>query len=70
MVLLQETKCDEFPGEIQKMEEYGWKKLLVSNPKAGYSGVAMLSKEKPIKVEVTMGDEVCAPNSRQRVNSL
>lgn len=53
VVFLQETKCTEFPPEIQRMSEFPYKKLLTSvDKKGGYAGVAMLSKEKPHSVKL------------------
>ncbi|CAD5205522.1 unnamed protein product [Bursaphelenchus okinawaensis] len=57
IVLLQETKCDEFPPEIGRLTEYPYKKLFPSKDKKGYSGVAFLAKEKPLKMTVGMGDK-------------
>uniref|UniRef100_A0A183BLU2 exodeoxyribonuclease III n=1 Tax=Globodera pallida TaxID=36090 RepID=A0A183BLU2_GLOPA len=57
IVSLQETKCAEFPNEINALDEYKYKKLLVSKQsKGGYAGVALLSKEKPVRVDVGIGD--------------
>lgn len=39
------------------MDEYTYKKLCASKDKNGYAGVAMLSREKPISVEVGLGDD-------------
>ena len=58
IVILQETKCAEFPNEINALDEYIFKRLIVSKENGGgYAGVAMLSKEKPTKVETDIGDE-------------
>jgi hypothetical protein len=51
VICLQETKCSELPDEINALDEYPYKKLLApKDGKGGYAGVALLSKEKPIKV--------------------
>jgi exodeoxyribonuclease III len=58
IVLLQETKCTEFPPEIARIHTYPFKKLCVSKEKkGGYAGVALLSKEKPIKCYMGIGDD-------------
>jgi len=57
VVVLQETKCSEFPAEIKSIAEYPYKKLCVSKEKnGGYAGVAMLSREKPISVQCGLDD--------------
>ena len=38
------------PNEISAMDEYIYKRLLASTEGAGHAGVALLAKEKPIKV--------------------
>ncbi|KAI1718705.1 endonuclease/Exonuclease/phosphatase family domain-containing protein [Ditylenchus destructor] len=58
IVFLQETKCAEFPPEIQRMPEFPYKKLCISvNNKGAYAGVAMLSKEKPISVKLGIDND-------------
>ncbi|KAI1722188.1 endonuclease/Exonuclease/phosphatase family domain-containing protein [Ditylenchus destructor] len=58
IVFLQETKCAEFPPEIQRMSEFPYKKLCISvNNKGAYAGVAMLSKEKPISVKLGIDND-------------
>jgi exonuclease III len=41
IVMLQETKCTEFPPEIQRLVDYPFKKLFPSNVKKGHAGVAL-----------------------------
>ncbi|KAG8147688.1 hypothetical protein E2320_022377, partial [Naja naja] len=52
MFCLQELKCAEkqLPADIQYMAEYPYKFWACSNDKEGYSGVALLSKDKPLEV--------------------
>uniref|UniRef100_A0A915ERA4 exodeoxyribonuclease III n=1 Tax=Ditylenchus dipsaci TaxID=166011 RepID=A0A915ERA4_9BILA len=57
VVFLQETKCEELPPEIKSIADYPYKKLCFSKVKKGHSGVAMLSREKPVSVECCVGDE-------------
>ncbi|KAI6229000.1 DNA-(apurinic or apyrimidinic site) lyase [Aphelenchoides fujianensis] len=56
IVVLQETKCEEFPPEVQRLDMYPYKKLFVSKQKKGYSGVALLAREKPLKCKLGIGD--------------
>jgi len=57
IIFLQETKCKEFPDQIEALNGYPFKKLCVSTQNSGgYAGVAMLSKEKPLNVELGTGD--------------
>ncbi|XP_043914233.1 DNA-(apurinic or apyrimidinic site) endonuclease isoform X1 [Protopterus annectens] len=59
ILCLQETKCGEsaLPAEVKDMPEYPNKYWACSDEKEGYSGVAMLSKKKPIKVTYGIGVE-------------
>uniref|UniRef100_A0A914CHS9 exodeoxyribonuclease III n=1 Tax=Acrobeloides nanus TaxID=290746 RepID=A0A914CHS9_9BILA len=57
IVVLQETKSTEFPAEIQRIAAYPYMKLYASESKKGYSGVALLSKEKPLNVILGIGDK-------------
>ncbi|KAI6203541.1 DNA-(apurinic or apyrimidinic site) lyase [Aphelenchoides besseyi] len=58
IVLLQETKCTEFPPEIMRLDMYPYKRLCFGKEhKGGYAGVAMLAKEKPLKCKLGIGDE-------------
>ncbi|XP_034267394.1 DNA-(apurinic or apyrimidinic site) endonuclease [Pantherophis guttatus] len=59
VLCLQETKCAErhLPADIQGLPEYPHKFWACSNDKEGYSGVAMLSKNKPTDVTYGIGDE-------------
>jgi len=58
IILLQETKCNEFPAEIERMVGYDFKELCVSTQnKGGYAGVALLSREKPLNVIKGTGDK-------------
>jgi len=57
IIFLQETKCSEWPPEIQRLQDYGYKKLLVSKQSnGGYAGVGLLAREKPLKVEEGLTD--------------
>ncbi|CAD5208329.1 unnamed protein product [Bursaphelenchus xylophilus] len=57
IVLLQEVKCNEFPPEIMRLKEYPYKKIYPSKEKkGGYSGVALLAKEAPLKLNLGIGD--------------
>jgi hypothetical protein len=38
------------PNEINALDNYRFKRLVASKENGGYAGIAMLSKEKPIKV--------------------
>lgn len=55
---LQETKCAEkdLPADITSMPEYPHKYWAVSDDKEGYSGVAMLCKTEPLKVNYGIGE--------------
>ena len=65
VICLQETKCSELPDEINALDEYPYKKLLApKDGKGGYAGVALLSKEKPIKVTLGLGNEEFDKNGR------
>ncbi|XP_053118891.1 DNA-(apurinic or apyrimidinic site) endonuclease [Hemicordylus capensis] len=59
VLCLQETKCAEkqLPADIRDMAEYPHKYWACSDDKEGYSGVAMLSKVKPIDVTFGIGEE-------------
>ncbi|KAG9487226.1 hypothetical protein GDO78_007219 [Eleutherodactylus coqui] len=59
ILCLQETKCAEksLPAEVKNMEEYPNKYWACSEEKEGYSGVAMLCKEKPLDVTYGIGIE-------------
>uniref|UniRef100_A0AC35U0P8 DNA-(apurinic or apyrimidinic site) endonuclease n=1 Tax=Rhabditophanes sp. KR3021 TaxID=114890 RepID=A0AC35U0P8_9BILA len=57
IIVLQETKCDVLPEEIGDISLYGYKKLFPSTTKKGYSGVCLLSREQPLKVECGLGDK-------------
>ncbi|XP_072005582.1 DNA repair nuclease/redox regulator APEX1 [Engystomops pustulosus] len=59
ILCLQETKCAEkaLPADIKDMPEYPHKYWACSDEKEGYSGVAMLCKEKPIDVTYGIGVE-------------
>nr|XP_056719004.1 DNA-(apurinic or apyrimidinic site) endonuclease [Euleptes europaea] len=59
VLCLQETKCAEkqLPVDIREMEEYPHKYWACSDDKEGYSGVALLSKVKPIDVTYGIGEE-------------
>ncbi|MEE6508459.1 hypothetical protein FKM82_021242 [Ascaphus truei] len=59
IMCLQETKCAEksLPLEIKDMPEYPHKYWAGSEDKEGYSGVAMLCKDKPLKVTYGIGIE-------------
>ena len=58
IVVLQETKCGEWPAEIQRISAYPYKKLCVSKQRGGgYSGVGFLAKEKPIACHFGIGDQ-------------
>uniref|UniRef100_A0A8C5QLS9 exodeoxyribonuclease III n=1 Tax=Leptobrachium leishanense TaxID=445787 RepID=A0A8C5QLS9_9ANUR len=57
IICLQETKCAEksLPAEIKDMPEYPHKYWACSDEKEGYSGVAMLCKDKPLNVSYGIG---------------
>ncbi|XP_077169173.1 DNA repair nuclease/redox regulator APEX1 [Paroedura picta] len=59
VLCLQETKCAEkqLPADIREMPEYPHKYWACSDDKEGYSGVALLSKTKPIDVTYGIGEE-------------
>ncbi|XP_018414081.1 PREDICTED: DNA-(apurinic or apyrimidinic site) lyase isoform X2 [Nanorana parkeri] len=59
ILCLQETKCAEkaLPADIKEMPEYPHKYWACSDEKEGYSGVAMLSKKKPLNVSYGIGIE-------------
>uniref|UniRef100_A0A8D0G5X9 DNA repair nuclease/redox regulator APEX1 n=1 Tax=Sphenodon punctatus TaxID=8508 RepID=A0A8D0G5X9_SPHPU len=59
VLCLQETKCSEkqLPAEIRDMAAYPHKYWACSNDKEGYSGVALLSKSKPLSVTYGIGEE-------------
>lgn len=59
ILCLQETKCAEkaLPADIKDMPEYPHKYWACSDEKEGYSGVAMLCKNKPVKVTFGIGIE-------------
>jgi len=57
VVLLQETKCELLPDEVNELDDYPYKAIISSKPSAGYAGVAMLSKEKWVNLVLGIGDE-------------
>ncbi|KAM8961473.1 DNA repair nuclease/redox regulator APEX1 [Pelodytes ibericus] len=59
IVCLQETKCAEkaLPADIKDMPEYPHKYWACSDEKEGYSGVAMLCKDKPLTITYGIGIE-------------
>lgn len=59
IICLQETKCAEksLPADIKDMPEYPHKYWACSDEKEGYSGVAMLCKDKPLNVKYGIGIE-------------
>ncbi|XP_070622932.1 DNA repair nuclease/redox regulator APEX1 [Erythrolamprus reginae] len=59
VLCLQETKCSEkqLPPDILNLAEYPHKFWACSSAKEGYSGVAMLSKTKPLNVTYGIGSE-------------
>lgn len=59
IVCLQETKCAEkdLPADIKTMPEYPHKYWASAEDNQGYSGVAMLCKNEPIKVTYGIGKE-------------
>lgn len=59
MLCLQETKCAEkqLPADIRDLAEYPHKFWACSNDKEGYSGVALLSKNKPLDVTYGIGKD-------------
>ena len=54
ILCLQETKLqpDQYPGEV--FEALGYKSYLYSAQKKGYSGVALLTKQEPDHVELSL----------------
>ncbi|XP_006009923.1 DNA repair nuclease APEX1 [Latimeria chalumnae] len=59
VLCLQETKCAEkaLPDDIKNMPEYPHKYWACSDDKEGYSGVAMLCKNKPLNITYGIGIE-------------
>uniref|UniRef100_A0A670J780 exodeoxyribonuclease III n=1 Tax=Podarcis muralis TaxID=64176 RepID=A0A670J780_PODMU len=59
ILCLQETKCAEkqLPAEIRDLADYPHKYWACSDDKEGYSGVALLSKAKPVDVTYGIGEE-------------
>ncbi|KAJ6651862.1 hypothetical protein lerEdw1_015967 [Lerista edwardsae] len=59
VLCLQETKCSEkqLPEDIRDLAGYPHKYWACSEDKEGYSGVAMLSKLKPVDVTYGIGEE-------------
>ncbi|KAJ7313015.1 hypothetical protein JRQ81_004276 [Phrynocephalus forsythii] len=59
VLCLQETKCAEkqLPAEVRDLAEYPHKYWACSDDKEGYSGVALLSKTKPVDVTYGIGEE-------------
>lgn len=57
ILCLQETKCaqKDLPADIKSMPEYPHKYWATSEENQGYSGVAMLCKNEPIKVTYGIG---------------
>lgn len=55
IILLQETKCNEWPPEMTS-DDYVFRRLFAAKNKNGYAGVAMLSREKPISVVCSIGN--------------
>lgn len=57
IVFLGETKCDEIPPELLSTFKNYHSTLLPSTAKKGYAGVALFSKEKPLKIWKGIGVE-------------
>lgn len=59
ILCLQETKCAEkqLPAEIRDLADYPHKYWACSDDKEGYSGVALLSKAKPVDVTYGIGKD-------------
>lgn len=58
VMCIQETKCSDakLPGEIKDLKDYPHKYWFAAQ-KEGYSGVALLSKVKPLSVEKGLGEK-------------
>jgi exodeoxyribonuclease III len=56
IIFLQETKCEAFPDEVAALP-YPYKYLVPSKVKKGHAGVAMLAREKPLKVNYGFGEQ-------------
>ncbi|CAB3408376.1 unnamed protein product [Caenorhabditis bovis] len=58
ILFLGETKCKEWPPEIEEIFKEYKKTLVVSKEKSGgYAGVGMLTKVAPIKISQGIGEE-------------
>ena len=57
IIFLQETKCVEFPDEVAALTKYPYQYLVPSKVKKGHAGVAMLAREKPLKVNYGFGEQ-------------
>uniref|UniRef100_A0AC35FYG7 DNA-(apurinic or apyrimidinic site) endonuclease n=1 Tax=Panagrolaimus sp. PS1159 TaxID=55785 RepID=A0AC35FYG7_9BILA len=56
IIFLQETKCEAFPDEVAALP-YPFKYLVPSKVKKGHAGVAMLAREKPLKITYGFGEQ-------------
>jgi exodeoxyribonuclease III len=56
IIFLQETKCEAFPDEVAALP-YPFKYLVPSKVKKGHAGVAMLTREKPLKITYGFGEQ-------------
>jgi len=57
ILCLQETKCstEKLPMEIKNLD--GYEKFWCPSEKEGYAGVALFSKQSPVKVNYGIGEE-------------
>ena len=55
VICIQETKAQEEQVDLTEIEKLGYHSYFYSAQKKGYSGVAILSKQKPDHVEMGMG---------------
>ena len=56
VLCLQELKANEDQVDMEAIEKLGYHHFWHSAEKKGYSGVAILSKDKPLHVEIGMGN--------------
>jgi exodeoxyribonuclease-3 len=59
VVALQETRAEleEVPEELQKLRAYQHRAWSSARSRKGYSGVALLSKTRPLRLELSLGAE-------------
>ena len=57
VICIQETKANKEQVEINLLEKIGYHNYWVSAQKKGYSGVAILCKQRPLHIEYGCGIE-------------